>query len=382
MYDIIVIGLGSMGSSALYQLSKAGLNVLGLEQFNIVHTKGSHSGGPRIIRKAYFEHPDYVPLLEDAYKGWMDLEKELGVQVYYKTGLKYIGKQSHPVMKGVKKSSQMFNIPVLDCSKDNYEPFHLQEPMQSMFEPNAGFVSADLAIQSFIELSKKYGATIKTCERVLSIEQKSDFISVRSDANNYKAKKIICTAGSYISELIENTPFELTVTRQLISWIEPSKRSKFEFGEFPCWMIVDEAYEGVFYGFPINPNQPQNNGILLKVAHHAMGEKITPFNLQDYNSEMEKKKIKHILNTYIPDLGSEIKSVTACMYTNSVDEQFIIDFLPNSDQKILVATGFSGQGFKFVPVIGRILKDLAIECITNKAIEFLSVKRFMKQVEN
>lgn len=147
-------------------------------------------------------------------------------------------------------------------------------------------------------------------------------------------------------------------------------------------MIADEAYEGVFYGFPINPNQPQNNGILLKVAHHAMGEKITPFNLQDYNSEMEKKKIKHILNTYIPDLGSEIKSVTACMYTNSVDEQFIIDFLPNSDQRILVATGFSGHGFKFVPVIGRILKDLAIECITNKAIEFLSVKRFMKQVEN
>ena len=76
----------------------------------------------------------------------------------------------------------------------------------------------------------------------------------------------------------------------MISWIEPSKRSKFEFGEFPCWMIADEAYEGVFYGFPINPNQPQNNGILLKVAHHAMGEKITPFNLQDYNSEMEKKK--------------------------------------------------------------------------------------------
>jgi sarcosine oxidase len=109
-----------------------------------------------------------------------------------------------------------------------------------------------------------------------------------------------------------------------------------------------------------------------------MGEKITPFNLQDYNSEVEKKKIKHILNTYIPDLGNEIVSVTACMYTNSVDEHFIIDFLPNSDQKILVATGFSGHGFKFVPVIGEILKDLVVEGKTNKDIEFLSVDRFKK----
>src|SRR6185436_2444268 len=111
-FDVIVLGVGSMGSSTCYYLAKQGIKVLGLEQFDIPHELGSHTGQSRIIRKAYFEHPDYVPLLNCAYENWKDLENESGTQIYYRTGLVYFGRPEHELIKGVKLSASLHNIPL------------------------------------------------------------------------------------------------------------------------------------------------------------------------------------------------------------------------------------------------------------------------------
>src|SRR5688572_6893536 len=116
-FDVIVIGVGSMGSSACYFLAQRGLKVLGLEQFDSPNEKGAHNGQSRIFRKAYFEHPDYVPLLNKAYENWIDLEMQTGSKVFYPTGLIYIGEPEHGVIKGVKRSASLYNIPLEELNK-------------------------------------------------------------------------------------------------------------------------------------------------------------------------------------------------------------------------------------------------------------------------
>src|SRR5436190_9187009 len=138
-FDVIVIGVGSMGSSACYYLAKRGYKVLGLEQFDISHEFGSHAGQSRIIRKAYFEHPDYVPLLQRAYKNWNTLEQETGEQLYFKTGLLYAGTSNNEMIKGVKQSASLYNIELekLDLvnATNHFPQFSLPGNFEVLFEP-------------------------------------------------------------------------------------------------------------------------------------------------------------------------------------------------------------------------------------------------------
>jgi sarcosine oxidase len=167
-YDAIVIGVGSMGSAACSFLSQRGHKVLGLEQFDITHSKGSHAGQSRIIRKAYFEHPDYVPLLQRAYDNWRLLEAETGSDIYHRTGIVYFGKPGHETIKGIRRSSALHNIPVEALAgeqvKERFPAFRMPPDFEAHFEPDAGFVTPERAILLYAELSIKNGATIRTNE--------------------------------------------------------------------------------------------------------------------------------------------------------------------------------------------------------------------------
>lgn len=376
MYDVIVIGLGSMGSAALYHFAKAGVRVLGIEQFGIVHDKGSHSGQSRIVRKAYFEHSDYVPLLSAAYQGWEDIQGECGEKLFYKTGLAYFGPSDHPVMNGVKDSSFKYKIPLSANDYSIFNQFQFNEKVEYLFEPEAGFALTDQTIRSYIKLAQEHNAQVKSSEQVIGISQKPDHISIKTTVDDYKTEKLVITAGAYINQLIDFINLELNVSRQLIAWVKPKSRKLFDLNSFPSWMIADDEYEGVFYGFPILSKQKFGGNELLKVAHHALGDVIEPSELQHFDPDIEKAKIESILKKYIPDAIGEIVSITACMYSNSTDEDFVIDFVPNTNENVVVATGFSGHGFKFVPVIGEILKDLALNGKTDYLIEFLNIDRF------
>jgi sarcosine oxidase len=187
---------------------------------------------------------------------------------------------------------------------------------------------------------------------------------------------LILSTGAYINNLIDSLKIDLKVTRQLLYWIEPNDKTNFQLRNFPCWMIADDEFPGLFYGFPILPkDQPGGNG-LLKVAHHTTGVPIVPSELNEFNEEEEKEIIKSVLEKNIPDALGEIKTVSACMYTNTTDENFILDFLPDSKQQIILATGFSGHGFKFVPVIGEIITELVTEGKSKLPIDFLGINRF------
>ena len=149
-YDAIVIGMGSMGASTAYHLASQGAKVLGIEQFAITHDQGSHAGQSRIIRKSYYEHPDYVPLLERAYQLWRDLERMTGAEVYVQTGLLYSGKANHPLIQGSKLSAETYNIPFQsldDATRSAQFPqFRFPDDHETWMEPDAGFVTPERAI--------------------------------------------------------------------------------------------------------------------------------------------------------------------------------------------------------------------------------------------
>jgi len=379
-YDVIVIGVGSMGSSTCYHLAKNGIKVLGLDQFGIPNEWSSHTGQSRIIRKAYFEHSDYVPLLERAYHNWHELEKESGEQVYYQTGLLYAGKPENEIIRGVKHSAQAYGIPLdklstRDC-QGQYPQLSIPKNFEILFEPDAGFIAPDKAILAYSKLAIRHGADIIPNVKVESWSRTGSGFEIITQAEKYNAEKLIFTAGPWAATLLPQWSSHFNVSRQLLTWMNTRNNTSFELGRFPCWMFADDGFPGVFYGFPVLLPTQFDGPIGFKLAYHYQGEMTDP-NLIDREPKTGEVKILiDFMNRYFPNEYLSMQALKVCMYTNSPDEHFILDFLPGFDQDVIVATGFSGHGFKFAAVIGEIMSDLAITGKTEMAIDFLRVTRF------
>tara|TARA_Y100001936_G_C16068573_1_gene668964 strand:- start:66 stop:1397 length:1332 start_codon:yes stop_codon:yes gene_type:complete len=376
-YDVIVIGVGSMGSSACYHIAKQGLSVLGLEQFDIPHEMGSHTGQSRIIRKAYFEHPNYVPLLERAYQNWRSLEKEISNQIYFKTGLLYFGPSNHLLIKGTQKSAIKYGIKVNELDReeqlDKFPQFKVPENYTNLIEVDAGFVTPERAILSYTEQALKYKAIIHTKEKTLEWSKKDDIIQVKTNKQIYKCKKLVLTAGAWTSKFsnIKN----LNVTRQILAWAKPEKPDMFELNNFPCWTFADPSVNGIYYGFPSLPRFTFEEPSGFKFAHHTKGKLTDPDIVNRNVSKQEEKTLVEAIKKFIPKGIETITSLKTCLYTYSPDEDFILDFY-NNNEDVVIASGFSGHGFKFASVIGEILSELVTKGKSIHPINFLKSNRF------
>jgi sarcosine oxidase len=379
-FDVIVIGVGSMGSSTCFQLAKRGVKVLGLEQFDIPHELGSHAGQSRIIRKAYFEHPDYVPLLVRAYENWAALEHATGSQVYFKTGLLYAGRKEGVLINGVRESAEKFNIRVDDLSaeeaKEKFSQFNIPEDNDILFEPDAGFVTPERAMLLFTEQAIQHGAVIRTKEKIFEWKKSGEQIEVKTNSGTYTCEKLVITAGPWAGQMIPGIGSKLSITRQMIAWVSPANWKPFELGNFPCWLIEDEDRHGAYYGFPVLPVGKFGGPIGLKLAHHYPGELTDPDMVNRTPNEEDEANLIYALNKFLPGGYVSTLAMKTCMYTNTPDENFILDLLPGFDD-VFIATGFSGHGFKFASVVGEIMADLAIYGKTSLPIEFLNAKRFV-----
>ena len=368
-----------MGSAACWYLANRGLKVLAIDQFSPPHELGSHTGQSRIIRKAYFEHPDYVPLLQRAYNNWRDFEYVSDQQFYFETGIGYFGPTQHATMAGVKLAAEKYRIKVealtTQTSKAEFPAFSIPSSFETLHEPEAGFVRPELAISSYLQFAKRKGSTVNTNERVMDWKQVEDHVEVTTDKATYRAEKLVITAGSWTSKLLSQLSPSLKVTRQTLAWVNPKNPALFALGNFPCWFVEDPEL-GMFYGFPLLPFEKFGGPIGLKLASHRPGTAVDPDHVERVTLASEEKAIRTILHRYLPEAGDEIITLKTCLYTYSPDENFIIDFLPGSKNRIVIACGFSGHGFKFIPVIGEILCDLASTGKTVLPIEFLSLSRF------
>lgn len=378
-YDVIVIGVGSMGSSACYHLAKQGHKVLGLEQFDITHELGSHAGQSRIIRKAYGEATVYVPLLERAYQNWATLEMETGTQLLFKTGMVYFGTPDSTFLQTVKQSSTQYDIPVnklteKECQQ-KYPQFHLPADFERLEEPDAGLLAPERCILLMVQQALFKGATIKTHEKVINWVHKNGIVTVTTDRDTYQATKLVITAGPWVSKLVPSLKYKLTVTRQPLAWVQPKKWEEFDMKKFPCWLIRNDGHD--FYGFPIVPAGQFGGPLGLKLGmHHPGGEATDPDQVDRAPRGRDENALIQFLQQFIPNGYQNTLVMKTCIYTKTEDEHFIVDFLPGYHGNVTIATGFSGHGFKFVSVIGEVLADLATKGTTPFDLAFLRLGRF------
>ena len=378
VFDAIVLGVGSMGAPTCFQLASRGFSVLGIEQFDLAHDQGSQAGQSRIIRKAYFEHPDYVPLLEQAYRGWSVLEERTGTQFYFPTGLLYAGRPEGVLIQGVHTSARQHSIAIEQLSireaKKRYPAFGFPDQYEVLFEPNAGFVTPERAVLAFAEEALKEGAIIHTRERVQSWEKEGSHIVVHTDLGSYQCQHLVITAGPWAGQLIPNMAEKLRVTRQVVAWALPEASDNFALGSFPCWLIDDDAQPGMLYGFPQLPAARFGGPLGLKLAHHFPGQPTDPNKVNRQVDETEEATLAEAAKRFLPFLGHRLQTVKTCLYTNTPDENFVIDLLPGYEGQVAIACGFSGHGFKFAPVMGEIMADLVQHGRSNLPISFLRMR--------
>ena len=371
-FDCIVIGVGGMGSSTLYNLAKRGRRVLGLEQFDIPHAEGSSHGVNRIIRLAYYEHPSYVPLLRRAYELWSEIESVTGEQLLYKTGSIDTAPSGHEVFEGSLESCLLHDIPhrVLNHAQINEEfpGYQLPPGHMGLLQGDGGFVLSERSIVAYANAAMSTGAEIHAREVVSGWEPDQGGVRVFTDRGEYTAERLVITAGAWTSGMVPILDDLAVPERQVLAWLQPIDGSLYTPEVFP----VFNAYfdEGRYYGFPVY-------GIPgFKVGrYHHLEEVIDPdFAIKTVNSE-DEAVLRSAVERYFPKANGTTMTLKTCMFTNTPDEHFIVDMLPGTSQ-VVVAAGFSGHGFKFASVIGEILADLAINGETEHNIDLLKIDRF------
>lgn len=373
-YDVIVIGLGGMGSAAAFHLADRGQKVLGLEKFTPAHDKGSSHGGSRIIRQSYFEDPAYVPLLLRAYELWAELAQESGEEVYRITGGLFIGRKDSTTVAGSLKASQQWSLPheVLDAAqvKSRFPQFDLNDDEVALFEAAAGFARPELTVQAHIDLAVKRGATLQFGETVQSWSEDGDGVTVTTDKGTYTAGQVVICPGAWAPGLLEQFGVPIVVERQVLYWFDPIGGTA-PFENHP--IFIHEAADGMQdYGFPAIDGPTGG----VKVAFFRKGQECTPETIDRtvYPGEIDAMRAR-VCET-LPALDGDCLDSATCMYSNTPDEHFVIARHPDA-ANVTVACGFSGHGFKFVPVVGEILADLATTGRTDHPIALFDPRRLV-----
>ena len=245
-----------------------------------------------------------------------------------------------------------------------------------IYEPEAGFVETEKAIITYVQEAEKLGAIIHQHEQVIGWELTNEGVRVKTSKGTYSCKKIIVTAGPWSAKLMPSIKDKLKITRQTLMWIKPKADEAFMTPGFPCWFMVDKDQPGAYYGFPIADIKDTKSPIGFKFAYHYPGKETDPDQVDREITEEDKKPLLKFIDQYIPKAKGQVLGVKTCLYSNSQDEHFVIDTLPDSEGKVCFARGFSGHGFKFVSVIGEIMADLALHGKSDLPIEFLRANRF------
>jgi len=372
-YEVIVVGIGAMGSSACHHLASRGVRVLGLEQFDIPHALGSSHGYSRMIRMAYYEHSDYVPLLRRAYELWRELEKASGQDLLFEVGGVYMGPPEGHVVAGAIEAARRHGLlyDVLSHAdlKKCFPQFHLPDHFTGVFEHRAGFLLPEKVVAAQAELALRGGADLRGREPVLGWDASQSGVTVRTSKGEYRAERLVFCGGAWAGKLVKDLGVELVVTRQTLGWFWPRQPDLFETPRFPVWGI-EVADGSLAYGFPMLQDNPG-----LKVARHGRGAVTDPDHVSRQITPEDEAEVRAILDRHLPDGAGPLLSMRVCLYTNSPDGHFIIDSHPEH-QNVTLACGFSGHGFKFASVVGEVLADLALEGQTKLPAQFLGLERF------
>ena len=374
-FDAIVIGLGAHGSSASLALAGRGAKVLGIEAGGRVHGLGSSGGRSRMIRRAYFEDPAYLPLLAAAWEAWERLGLAVGEQLIEVTGGLYAGPAESAVFRGSVASARDQGLPheVLDAAEINrrWPIFTVRTEMGGLYDPGAGMIRPERAIDAQLQLAEKAGAEFHVDERATDWRPaaRGGGIEVETDAAVYAASHLVIAAGAWTGSFVADLRLPLEVERMPVFWFEPDvPMDEVGVGRLPMW-IMDTGALGIFYGFPYD------DAAGLKVSRHHSGDVVDPDHVGRAERTADVERVRGFMRRHMPAANGPLRESTVCLYTNTPDLNFVIDVHP-AVPGVAFASACSGHGFKFAPVIGEILADLAMDGSTSHQIDSFRAGRF------
>ena len=379
---VIVIGLGGIGSATLAALARRGVRVLGLDRLHPPHQQGSSHGGSRIIRAAYFEHPDYVPLAREAFHGWERLESETGRRCLHRCGVLLVGGPNSEVLRESRSAAVRHGIQTDEIDRGDllrrWPMFDVPRDHRGLYEPDAGIVVPETGIEAHLEVARRHGADIRTGMKVESIEDDGDQVRVTCHGARLEASRVIVTVGAWTRGLLpELASVSLEPQRKAIVWCRAveGREQDVDSARMPAWLIDDEARngDGAYYGIPSHPGQIGPTGV--KIGFHGPGLPVDPDDLGGEPGPEVQVRFHREVSGHFPGLFATPHAASSCLYTMSTDQHFVIDRLPGRP-RVVVAAGFSGHGYKFAPALGERIADLGLGGDVPRDVDFLGLSRF------
>lgn len=374
-YDVCVVGLGGMGSAIVSHCASRGARTIGLEQFSRGHDLGASSGRTRMIRKAYFEDPAYVPLILRAYELWHELERSAREELLRTTGVLTVGQESSEIIAGTRRAAREHNLP-LECFtadelRARYPMLQLLPDEVAVFEPDAGVLKPERAIAAHLAFAQQQGASLRFDVAMNAWHARADgFDVLLADGSRIFTRALVLALGPWVHRALADLGVPIRVQRNVQVWFAPAT-TDYATPHFPPFLLNRAGLPAPLYGFP-------DFGDGVKVAWHGFGD-LT--DAQQLDREIDEPRdidpLVGAMNNWMPGAVAKFLAAKVCMYSLTPDEHFIVDRHPNHEN-LIVCGGFSGHGFKFAPVIGEIAADLALEGSTRHPIGFLSLRRFVR----
>jgi monomeric sarcosine oxidase len=353
-YDVIVLGLGALGSGAAYWLAKRNVRVLGLERFELGHARGSSHDWSRIIRLSYFT-PAYVRLAKEAYASWQALENDAGEQLVFKTGGLDIGPRDGAIpLANYANSMRVCEVSFeeLDAAeiRRRWPVWQIGDEIRGLFQPDSGIVAADRATAALRRVASSFGATLLENSPVSAIHSGGGEIVVEAGGSRYRAGKLVIAAGAWTPQMLAyfgfRIPFE--VTKEQVMYFQSPELQRFAFGAFPIWIWMDDPS---FYGFPVFGESDS-----VKITQDT-GGKAVDAETRGFEEDPEiTMRVTNFIERYLPSALGPVERLKTCLYALTPDRDFVLDTLPEHPN-VAIAVG-GGHAFKFASAIGRILGEL------------------------
>jgi sarcosine oxidase len=373
-YDVVVIGLGAVGSSAAYHLARRGARVLGIDRYAPPHMLGSTHGRTRIIREAYFEHPLYVPFIRRAFECWAALEAEWEERLLVQTGGLMIGPVDGTLVSGARRSAREFDIPhEMMTAAEVRERFPAYDPPDdhvALLEHRAGMLLPERCVEAQITLARRHGAMLWSGTEVTRVEADGTGISVESTRGKVHASRAVLASGPWMPPMLSElgAPLPLTVERQLSHWFAPSAHPDLHAPD-RCPLSLWENEPGHVFA------TMADLGDGVKCGVHHFGEVTDPDHVNRDVAPAETEQARKVLSRLMPHAAGASLEGRVCLYTNTPDGHFVIDSFPSAPA-IVVGSTCSGHGFKFASATGEALADLAMDRKPCVDLSAFSIGRF------
>jgi sarcosine oxidase len=368
--DMVVVGLGALGSATAYQLAARGHRVLGLEQFELGHERGASHDTSRIVRRSYHT-PEYVRLAAEAYDDWSELSSAAGERLITTTGgLDLFPPDPAIALADYTSSLENSAVPyeLLDSQAvaRRWPRVRLPEGGTALYQADTGMVHAARTVSTLQRLAVAHGAELRelTPTRIVAVD--ADGVSLQTPIGQVRCDRLVVTADAWTNQVLADVGVELplTVTQEQVTYFEPDAPADFAPGQFPVWIWMDEPS---YYGFP-------TYGEPAVKAGQDVGGTVTSAAARSFTPDADNlRRLSEFMAATFPGSAQAVLRTVTCLYTLTPDRDFVVAALPEHPH-VVVGLG-AGHGFKFTPTFGRILADLAVDGRTTSDIAGFRIDR-------